>query len=116
MGRRKSRKEEGQGAGDRAGLSVLDLASDFAKQCALAASEAPKPVFGTGNFKKKVVSESLAVLPRQVPEQMAYDKANGVSVEFDSHGRPIFDNSAHFRRYCKAQRDENGNRLRHKGY
>lgn len=110
MGRRKGPKEEGKGTGNGDGLSVLDLASDFSKQCALAASSAPKPVFGTGNFKKKVVSESLAVLPRQVPEQMAHDKERGVSVDYDSHGRPIFDNSAHFRRFCKVYG------YRHKGY
>ena len=68
-------------------------------------------MFGTGNFKKKVVSEALAVHPRQIPEAIEVCKKLGVAVpDFDAHGRPTFDNSAHFRRYAKRHGYE------HKGY
>lgn len=73
-------------------------------------SSKKKPVFGTGNFRKKVKSDALAVHPDQIKEQMAHDKKLGVPVEFKPDGRPIFDNSKHFRRYAKAQG------FRHRGY
>lgn len=77
----------------------------------MSASAAKRPVVGTGNFKKKVVSEALAVHPDQVPEAIEEAKKLGVvSPDFDSHGRPTFENSAHFRRYAKAFG------FRHKGY
>lgn len=62
---------------------------------------AKKPVVGTGNFRKKVVSEALAVLPRQIPEAIETAKKLGAAPpEFKADGRPVFDNSAHFRRYA----------------
>jgi hypothetical protein len=100
--RRQKRKETGEG------VSVLDLANEH--MLARGKKDAKKPVVGTGNFKKKVASESLAVHPDQIPEAMEYNRARGVSVEFDKEGRPQFDNSAHFRRYLKVRG------MRHYGY
>jgi hypothetical protein len=87
--------------------SILDLANELMNPVSVPAK---KPVFGTGNFRKKVVSESLAVHPSQVQEATETAKKLGVSVEFQKDGRPVFDNSAHFRRYAKAHG------YRHYGY
>lgn len=89
--------------------SVLDLAHE------LLHSEPPKAAkkkrtFGTGNFKKKIHCTKLGVHPEQVKEFTDEDKKRGVSVEYDQHAQPVFDNSSHFRRYCKAYG------LRHYGY
>ena len=92
-------------------MSLTELAKKLSQECCAAASEAAHPVFGTGNFKKKVVSEALAVHPEQIEEARAEAKKRGVAVpDFDSEGRPTFDNSAHFRRYAKAHG------FRHRGY
>ena len=91
-----------------ASVSILDLADAHLKERSVASAK--KPVVGTGNFKKKIVSESLAVCPNQVKDMMEKNKKLGVSVEYDGHGRPIFDNSAHFRRFAKAHG------FRHKQY
>ena len=105
MGRK---REKGQEKAD--GVSILDLAKGFSDECCKAATEAKKPVFGTGNFRKKVVSEALAVHPEQIPEATELAKKLGVPVEFKPDGRPVFDNSAHFRRYAKRHG------YRHRGY
>ncbi len=80
--------------------SILDLAHALLdpKQ---AIKKKPR-TFGTGNFKKKIHCTKLAVHPDQVKEIAAEDKKRGVSVPYNEHGQPIFDNSSHFRRYCKA--------------
>lgn len=89
--------------------SILDLANEHL--LARVPAPAKKPVFGTGNFHKKVVSEALAVHPDQIEESRAYDQQLGVAVpHYDEHGRPHFDNSAHMRAYCKRRG------LRHHGY
>lgn len=91
--------------------SILDLATEHTRACDQAARSADKPVFGTGNFKKKVVSETLAVHPDQIPEAIEESRKLGVPPpNFDQHGRPTFDNSSHFRRYAKAHG------YRHYGY
>lgn len=90
--------------------SILDLAAQHTESCLKAAKKKRQHTFGTGNFKKKVVSDRLAVHPKQVKEFAKEDKKRGVSVEYDSRGRPKFDNSGHFRHYCKAYG------LRHYGY
>ena len=89
--------------------SVLDLAHALMNPVA---PEKPKRkgTVGTGNFKKKVKSNGLAVHPSQVKEIAAEDRKRGVAVEYDRRGQPVFDNSSHFRRYCKAYG------LRHMGY
>ncbi len=98
----RERQEEEQGTGDGV-KSVLDLAAEHtAKICEAARQEATKGVVGTGNFKKKVVSDSLGVHPSQISELRELNKKLGVEVEIDGRGRPVFDNSAHFRRYAKA--------------
>lgn len=89
-------------------MSILELAV-ACLQVELAATKT-RGVVGTGNFRKKVVSDALAVHPDQIQEQMAHDKKLGVSVEFTGDGRPVFDNSKHFRRYAKAHG------FRHRGY
>jgi sugar/nucleoside kinase (ribokinase family) len=107
--RRKAKREKEEGTGDGVTTvnrltvepSVLDLANQH--MLARGQKDAEKPVFGTGNFKKKVHSESLAVHKDQIPEAIEYSKKIGVPVEYDSIGRPVFDNSAHFRRFLKAR-------------
>lgn len=75
------------------------------------AAESRKHVFGTGNFRKKVMSESLAVHPDQIQEQMAEDRRVGSVVpDYDQHGRPTFSNSNDFRDYAKRHG------MRHRGY
>lgn len=99
MGRRRKGQEE-KGTGDS--LSILDLANEH--MLARVPEKPKKPrSFGTGNFKKKVVSDSAAVHPDQIPEVREHCRKHGIATpEFASHGRPIFDNSAHFRRYLKS--------------
>ena len=82
--------------------SILDLAKQHDLACAKSKIPKPKGTFGTGNFKKKIASSALGIHPNQIKEAMAIDKKLGVSVEFKPDGRPVFDNSAHFRRYAKA--------------
>jgi len=89
-------------------VSILDLAADCLRVESVAKVIGKGP--GTGNFRKKVVSDALAVHPDQIQEQIAHDKKLGVSVEFKPDGRPVFDNSQHFRRYAKAHG------FRHRGY
>lgn len=88
--------------------SILDLAQEHL--VARTKKGKKKRLVGTGNFKKKVHSISLAVLPDQIPEAMELDKKLGVSVEYDKTGCPVFDNSVHFRRFSKAHG------FRHLGY
>lgn len=71
---------------------------------------AEKPVVGTGNFKKKVVSDSMAVHRTQVEELRAFDKSHGCEVEIRPSGEPVFDNSQQMRAYAKAHN------FRHYGY
>ena len=90
--------------------SILDLATDLSRECAISATAQRKRTFGTGNFKKKVKSHGLAVHPEQIKEIAEEDKKRVVSVEYNERGQPIFDNSSHFRKYAKAYG------LRHMGY
>lgn len=105
MGRKKGKKAVGRSVKNQVRKSapeksVLDLANEHM----LARGDKPeaKGVFGTGNFRKKVVSDSLAVHPEQIPEAIETAKRLGVPVEFQPNGQPVFDNSSHFRRYAKA--------------
>jgi len=52
--------------------SILDLAAEHTAKVHEAQRDAEKPVFGTGNFKKKVVSESMGVHPDQIDAK--YDR------------------------------------------
>jgi hypothetical protein len=90
--------------------SILDLAAEHLEACNKANAKQKKGTFGTGNFKKKVKSHGLAVHPDQVKEIAKEDKKRGVSVEYNDRGQPVFSDSSHFRRYCKAYG------LRHMGY
>lgn len=90
-------------------MSVLELANQH--MLSRVPVPAKTPVFGTGNFKRKVVSESMAVHPDQIEEARAHDKKLGLtSVHYDEHGRPSFSDSGTFRKYIRAHG------LRHKGY
>lgn len=89
--------------------SILDIAHELLDP-ARAVKESRRRGPGTGNFKKKIHSHGLGVHPNQVKEIAKEDRRRGVSVAYDHRGQPVFDNSAHFRRYCKAYG------LRHLGY
>jgi hypothetical protein len=83
--------------------SILDLAAEHTAKVHLAQCDAEKPVFGTGNFKRKVVSESMGVHPDQIEELRGINKTLGCEVPIDERGRPIFDNSQQMRKYAKAR-------------
>ncbi len=107
MGRRK-KVQEGTGTGD--GVSVLDLAAQHSRQCAEAAQSDAKLVFGTGNWSKKVVADSVAVHPDQVEELRALNKRLGVEAEVRPNGQVVFDNSQQIRKYARQHN------YRHYGY
>lgn len=91
--------------------SILDLAAEHtAKVCEAARQEATKGVVGTGNFKKKVVSDSMGVHPEQVAELRALNKKLGIEVEITDRGQPVFDNSQQMRKYAHQHN------FRHYGY
>lgn len=90
-------------------MSVLDLANEH--MLARVPAPAKKLAVGIGNFKKPVVSESLAVHPDQIPEARETARKLGCAVpDFDSHGRPAFHSNLEMRRYAKAHGK------RHRGY
>lgn len=98
--RRKAGKKKQAGTGDGV-KSVLDLAADFSKECALA-QKPEKGLFGVGNWKRPVESDALAVHPDQIPEAIADAKKKDVPTEFTPDGRPIFRTSYQRRRYLRA--------------
>jgi hypothetical protein len=82
--------------------SVLDLAAEHRDACALAAL-GERTLFGSGNYKKKIHSNSLGVLPTQIPEALEEARKRGVVVEFDAKGRALFNNNAQRKAYCKMR-------------
>ena len=72
------------------------------KKSKKSAAMKPKLVVGTGNFKKKVISDSMGVHPSQIKEAMEMDRKLGFATEYLPDGRIVFDNSAMMRSYCKA--------------
>lgn len=89
---------------------LLDLAHDLLDPAKVVKSKPKRRGPGTGNFKKKIHSHGLGIHPNQIKQVAKEDRKRGVQVEYDGRGQPVFDNSAHFRRYCKAYG------LRHMGY
>lgn len=81
--------------------SILDLAHELMNPV----QEKPKKrgVVGTGNFKKKVHSNSLMVHPDQVQEAMKSDRKLGFATEYDANARPVFSDNQTLRKYCKAR-------------
>ncbi len=61
-------------------------------------------------WSRPVISNGLAVHPKQVEEARALAKHKGVPVEFQPNGQPIFTSSRQFRDYAKAHG------FRHMGY
>lgn len=61
-------------------------------------------------WSRPIVSDALAVHPRQVQEAMASAAAKGVPTEFLPDGRPILRDRAHRKAYLKAYNfhDRNG--------
>jgi hypothetical protein len=49
-----------------------------------------------------MVSEAMAVHPRQIPEAEASARAKGVPTSFDGEGRPVFNDPGHRKAYCRA--------------
>lgn len=82
---------------------ILDLAAAHSAACRAAhVGAASRTEVGTGNFKKKVVSDSMGVHRTQIGELRAFDKAHGCEVEITPDGSPVFDNSQQMRKYAKA--------------
>jgi hypothetical protein len=55
----------------------------------------PELIVGTGNWKKPVLSDALAVHPDQIPQVMERNRLAGVHVEYEpQYGRPILRSSA----------------------
>lgn len=99
--RRTGEEEQKERAGD--GVSILDLAAAHTAKIHAAHGEPIKGVVGTGNFKRKVVSDSLAVHPDQVEELRALNKKLGVEAEVLPNGQVVFDNSNQMRKYARAR-------------
>ena len=74
----------------------------------------PDQAIGTGegltSWHRPVVSDALAVHPRQVEEARELAKRKGVPVEFQPDGRPVFTSSRQFRDYARKHG------FVHKGY
>lgn len=49
-----------------------------------------------------MVSEALAVLPKQITEATESAKKHGVPTRFDQSGRPIFESRQHRKAYLRA--------------
>ena len=52
--------------------------------------------------KYPIACETLAVHPDQIGEARAFDKSQGLSVEYRDDGTPIMEDSAQYKRYRKA--------------
>jgi hypothetical protein len=92
--------------------SILDLAAEHTAKVYRAQSGAEKPVVGTGNWNKKVVTMGCGVHPDQVEELRALNKQLGVEncAEVLPNGDVKFDNSSQMRKYLAARK------WRHYGY
>lgn len=60
---------------------------------------------GTGKAKWPIWSESAAVPPEDIPEAVAFNKARGCDIDFDSDGRPGWRSEGHKAQFLKAQDD-----------
>ena len=72
---------------------------EFDRRFGTASSEPGASLCG---WKKPVLSDSMAVHPKQVKEAMERDKAAGVPTEYTSDGRPIWTSQAHKRAFMKS--------------
>lgn len=82
--------------------SILELAAEHRDECS-AAQTRRRGRLGTGTYKRPIHSDALGVHVSQIPEAMAAAKKHGVTIDFDSKGRPIFENNAQRRKYCKIR-------------
>lgn len=48
------------------------------------------------------VSRAAGVHPRQLREQMAKDRRDGIPTKYDAKANPIFESPGHEKRYCEA--------------
>lgn len=85
--------------------SILDLAAEHTRRVYESQHDAEKPVFGTGNWKKPVVTMNCGVHPLQVEELRAINKTLGVEncAEVLPNGDVKFTNSTQMRRYLAAR-------------
>jgi hypothetical protein len=92
--------------------SILDLAAEHTAKVYEAQAGAEKPVFGTGNWKRPVITMNCGVHPDQVEELRAINKTLGVEncAEVLPNGDVKFTNSTQMRRYLIARKH------RHYGY
>ena len=80
--------------------SVLDLASEFSIQCALAAERAPAPCSLSATPQKESIA--LACHPKRAREFEEDATKRGVPTEFKANGSPVFTSRRHQRAYIKA--------------
>lgn len=56
----------------------------------------------SASWKKPLHSDALAVHPKQIEEARRDAEVRGVAVDFDRHGRPVFNSRQERNRYLKA--------------
>lgn len=66
-------------------------------------SKKKSQVVGTGNWRKRVDSESLACHPDQIPEIVERNKHHGLNIDYDSEGRPKLTSTAERRALNKIE-------------
>lgn len=57
---------------------------------------------GNRPWARPLASDALAVHPKQIKEAVEDARKKGVALDFDKHGRPLFRDRNHRKRYCKA--------------
>lgn len=57
---------------------------------------------GNRPWSRPLASDALAVHPEQIPEAIEDARKKGISIDFDSLGRPLFRDRNHRKRYCRA--------------
>jgi hypothetical protein len=66
----------------------------------------PKPIHSGDDlaigWHKPVLSDALAVHPKQIPEAMARDKKHGLNIEYTPDGRPILTSQAQKRKMIRS--------------
>ena len=59
---------------------------------------------GTGQAKWPIYSESAAVHPSQIAEAIEFNKQRGCPTDFDQHGRPVWRDAGHKRKFLRANK------------
>lgn len=80
---------------------VLDLASEFTRQCELAAEKTKAE--GNRPWSKKIESDALAVHPDQIAEVVERNRKHGLHIHYLPDGRPVLEDRAQRRRLMKVE-------------